>query len=138
MVYVSAFFILLDRLARSVSLLQGPAKHDETNEEIRHGRASQALSFGFSRGQGEAAINPSQTLLLLVHQSRFENLRPRKSRKAVRSKAKRTLFKSICDCAHFYSRVQHRAHWRTEVSVYHALCFTEVVVKMLGSCSQSQ
>ena len=44
---VSAFFILLDRSARSVSLLQGPAKHDETNEGIRHGRTSRALFFRF-------------------------------------------------------------------------------------------
>ena len=44
---VSAFFILLDRSAHSVSLLQGPAKHDETNEGIRHGRTSQALFFRF-------------------------------------------------------------------------------------------
>ena len=57
---VSAFFILLDRSARSVSLLQGPAKHDETNEGIRHGRTSQALfSFGFSRGRSGNQPEPN-------------------------------------------------------------------------------
>ena len=40
---VSAFFIFLNRSARSESLLQGPAKH----EGIRHGRTSQALFFQF-------------------------------------------------------------------------------------------
>ena len=36
--------------------------------------------------EGETAINPSQTILLLVNLSRFKSLRPRKSRQAVRSK----------------------------------------------------
>ena len=36
--------------------------------------------------EGETAINPSQTLLLLVHLSRIESLRSRKSRQAVSSK----------------------------------------------------
>ena len=84
--------------------------------------------------EGEAAINPSQTLLLLVHLSRFESkafVLERVNKQSARRRT--TLSKSVCDCTQFYSRVQHRAHRRTEVSVYHALCFTEVVAKMLGS-----
>ena len=41
--------------------------------------------------EGEPAINLSQILLLLVHLSRFESLRPRKSRQAVRSKKNNAL-----------------------------------------------
>ena len=41
--------------------------------------------------EGEAAINPSQTLLLLVHLSRFKSLRPRKSGQGVRSKKNNAL-----------------------------------------------
>ena len=41
--------------------------------------------------EGEAAINPSQTLLLLVHLSRFESLRPPKSRQPVSSKKNNAL-----------------------------------------------
>ena len=81
---VSAFFIFLDRSARSVSLLQGPAKHDETNQGIRHGRTSQALFFGFSRGRSGNQPEPNGLTLFLVHLSRFESLRPRKSRQAAR------------------------------------------------------
>ena len=92
----------------------------------------QAKLFSFGLVEGEAAINPSQTLLLLVHLSRFEAfVLERVDKQSARRRT--TLSKSICDCAQLYSRVQHRAHRRTEVSVYHALCFTEVVVNMLGS-----
>ena len=44
--------------------------------------------------EGEAAVNPIQTLLLLVHLSRFESLRPRKSRQAVSSKKNNALDRS--------------------------------------------
>ena len=130
------------------------------------------FSFGFSRGRSGNQPEPNGlTLLLLVHLSRFESLRPRKSRQAV--------FKGSTYGANLQGEVRARAfqiptsshiwrtetelstgaspsrsafwtagsdssrqngwtrnglrtpHGRTEVSVYHALSFIEVVVKML-------
>ena len=88
---VSAFFfILLDRSAHSVSLLQGPAKHIETNEGTPTWTAKPS-SFLSVLVEGEPAINPSQILLLLVHLSRIESLCPQKSRQAVGSKKNNAL-----------------------------------------------
>ena len=85
--HFSSFSIAQHAVCHSCQVLSG----------IRHGRTSQNLFFRFKfffvLVEGEAAINRSQTLLLLVRLSRFESLRPRsrKSRQAFRSKKNNTL-----------------------------------------------
>ena len=136
---VSAFFILLRRSLSAQCVTPARSFKARWKERTNPTWTDKPSSSLLVLVEGEAAINPSQTLLLLVHLSRFESLLFVLERVDKQSARRRTtLSKSICDCAQFYSRVQHRAHWRTEVSVYHALCFTEVVVKMLGSWSRRQ
>ena len=86
---VSAIFILLALSAQCVT----PARSCKarSNERRNPTRTDKPSSFLSVLVEGEAAINPSQTLLVLVHLSRFESLRPRKSRQAVRSKKNNAL-----------------------------------------------
>ena len=61
---------------------------------------------GFSLSRGRSGNQPEPNPFLLVHLSRFESLRPRKSRQVVRSK-KNNAFEVNLWLRPFYSRVRH-------------------------------
>ena len=188
----ACFIQFIDRSARSVSLLQGPTKHDETNEGIRHGRTSQALFFRFYLRAKRQSTRAKPLFFWFIW---ADSNCPRKSRQAVSSKKNNALevnlwlrpvlFPGSTSGAYLQEEVRAResqipasSHiWRTETELstgaspsrsafsngcqrqfkakwlaeyqwltysasedggfYHALCFTEVVVKMLGSWSRS-
>ena len=104
-----------------------------TKESDMYGQAK-LFFFGFSRGWSGYQPEPNPSSAGSSEQIR----KPSSSKESTSSpleeeQRSRSQSVTICDCAQFYSRVQHRTHRRTEVSVYHALCFTEVVVKMSGT-----
>ena len=75
-------------VCHSCKVLQSTMKR--TKESDMDGQAK-LFSFGFSRGRSVEPEPNGLTPLLLVHLSRFESLRPRKSRQAVRSKKNNAL-----------------------------------------------
>ena len=95
-------------VCHSCKVLQSTMKR---TKESGMDRQAKLFSFGFSRGRSGNQAEPNGlTLLLVVHLSRFESLRPRKSRQAVRSKKNNTLevimwLRPVL----LSSRVRHRA-----------------------------
>ena len=88
-VHFSSSSIAQRAVCHSCKVLQSTMKRTKESDMDRQAKL-------FSVG-GEAAINPTQTLLLLlVHLSRFESLRPRKSRQAVSSKKNNALEVNLC------------------------------------------
>ena len=117
-------------VCHSCKVLQSTMKRAKESDM---GGQAKLFSFGFSPGQSgnQPEPNPSSS-------GYSEHIRKPSSSTELTSspleEEQRSRSQSVSAPSSIRG-VQHRAHRyrRTEVSVYHALCFTEVVVKMLGS-----
>ena len=113
-------------VCHSCKVLQSTMKRTKKSDMDRQAKL---FPFSFSRGRSGIQPEPNPSSSGSSEQIRKPSSSPERVDKQS-AQRRTTLSKSICECAQFYLRVQHREHRRTEVSVYHALCFTEVVVKM--------